>query len=164
MGWEYAERLKEFLLERRYKTLKERGLDPKKRKLVVCWFPLVEHRNLLACRYGPLHEGDRTIPLCRLSNRRVLYFHLWAAAPLLQVGTRRVSVRRRTWVLLSRQKIRIPMWRSSISMHARQQRQEMLAERQRQEKLLKKELMERITTMISHLRWWRLLRNRKCRR
>lgn len=34
-GWEYAARLKEFVLERRAKALKERGLDPKDRKLVV---------------------------------------------------------------------------------------------------------------------------------
>ncbi|KAL0960034.1 hypothetical protein HGRIS_011682 [Hohenbuehelia grisea] len=34
-GWEYAERLKEFVLERREKSLKERGLDPSKRRLVI---------------------------------------------------------------------------------------------------------------------------------
>ncbi|RDB30821.1 hypothetical protein Hypma_005792 [Hypsizygus marmoreus] len=34
-GWEYAERLKEFVLERRAKTLKERGLNPQERKLVI---------------------------------------------------------------------------------------------------------------------------------
>ncbi|KAH0578291.1 hypothetical protein H2248_003917 [Termitomyces sp. 'cryptogamus'] len=34
-GWEYAERLKDFLLERRAKSLKERGIDPHERKLVI---------------------------------------------------------------------------------------------------------------------------------
>jgi len=34
-GWEYAERLKDFVLERREKTLKERGLNPSERKLVI---------------------------------------------------------------------------------------------------------------------------------
>ncbi|KAG6902166.1 hypothetical protein C0995_003640 [Termitomyces sp. Mi166 len=34
-GWEYAERLKDFLLERRAKSLKERGIDPSERKLVI---------------------------------------------------------------------------------------------------------------------------------
>ncbi len=35
-GWEYAERLKEFVLERREKSLQERGINPKERRLVVC--------------------------------------------------------------------------------------------------------------------------------
>jgi len=34
-GWEYAERLKDFVLERRAKSLKERGLNPTERKLVI---------------------------------------------------------------------------------------------------------------------------------
>lgn len=34
-GWEYAERLKEFVLERRAKSLGDRGLNPQDRKLVV---------------------------------------------------------------------------------------------------------------------------------
>ena len=34
-GWEYAERLKEFVLERRVKSLEQRGLNPSERKLVV---------------------------------------------------------------------------------------------------------------------------------
>ncbi|KAG6908938.1 hypothetical protein DXG01_002717 [Tephrocybe rancida] len=34
-GWEYAERLKEFVLERRAKSLKERGVDSNERKLVI---------------------------------------------------------------------------------------------------------------------------------
>lgn len=34
-GWEYAERLKEFVLERREKSLQERGINPKERRLVV---------------------------------------------------------------------------------------------------------------------------------
>lgn len=34
-GWEYAERLKKFVLERRAKALKERGLDPKTSRLMI---------------------------------------------------------------------------------------------------------------------------------
>jgi len=34
-GWEYSERLKEFVLERRAKSLEQRGLNPKDRRLVV---------------------------------------------------------------------------------------------------------------------------------
>lgn len=34
-GWEYAERLKDFVLERRRKTLEQRGIDPGERKLVI---------------------------------------------------------------------------------------------------------------------------------
>ena len=34
-GWEYAERLKEFVLERRAKSLEQRGIDGKDRRLVV---------------------------------------------------------------------------------------------------------------------------------
>lgn len=40
MGWEYAEKLKDFVLERRAKSLKERGLDPKDSRLVVSSFTL----------------------------------------------------------------------------------------------------------------------------
>jgi hypothetical protein len=41
MGWEYAERLKKFVLERRAKALKERGLDPKTSRLVVRSFCII---------------------------------------------------------------------------------------------------------------------------
>lgn len=41
MGWEYAERLKKFVLERRAKALKERGLDPKTSRLVVRSFRII---------------------------------------------------------------------------------------------------------------------------
>ncbi|KAL0064429.1 hypothetical protein AAF712_008593 [Marasmius tenuissimus] len=34
-GWEYAERLKEFVMERRAKSLEQRGLSPSDRKLVI---------------------------------------------------------------------------------------------------------------------------------
>lgn len=34
-GWEYAEQLKDFVLERRAKSLTERGLDPSERRLVI---------------------------------------------------------------------------------------------------------------------------------
>ncbi|KAI1788665.1 bifunctional 6-phosphofructo-2-kinase/fructose-2,6-bisphosphate 2-phosphatase [Ganoderma leucocontextum] len=34
-GWEYAERLKEFVLERRAKSLESRGIDPTERRLVI---------------------------------------------------------------------------------------------------------------------------------
>jgi len=40
-GWEYAERLKKFVLERRAKALKERGLDPKTSRLVVRSFCII---------------------------------------------------------------------------------------------------------------------------
>jgi 6-phosphofructo-2-kinase / fructose-2,6-biphosphatase 4 len=35
-GWEYAYRLKDFVLERRAKCLEQRGVDPNGRRLVVC--------------------------------------------------------------------------------------------------------------------------------
>jgi len=35
VGWEYAERLKDFVLERRAKTLEQRGVNPQDRRLVV---------------------------------------------------------------------------------------------------------------------------------
>lgn len=38
-GWEYAERLKDFVLDRRAKSLEQRGLNPKDRKLVVYIYP-----------------------------------------------------------------------------------------------------------------------------
>ncbi|KAF9528686.1 cytoplasmic protein [Crepidotus variabilis] len=34
-GWEYAEKLKDFVLERRARSLEERGLNPRERKLVI---------------------------------------------------------------------------------------------------------------------------------
>jgi len=34
-GWEYSERLKEFVLERRAKSLEQRGIDPSTRRLVI---------------------------------------------------------------------------------------------------------------------------------
>ncbi|KAF8813143.1 bifunctional 6-phosphofructo-2-kinase/fructose-2,6-bisphosphate 2-phosphatase [Phlegmacium glaucopus] len=34
-GWDYAEKLRDFVLERRAKSLEQRGLDPSKRKLVI---------------------------------------------------------------------------------------------------------------------------------
>lgn len=34
-GWEYAEKLKEYVLERRAKSLEQKGIDPKERKLVI---------------------------------------------------------------------------------------------------------------------------------
>ncbi|KAI0064410.1 bifunctional 6-phosphofructo-2-kinase/fructose-2,6-bisphosphate 2-phosphatase [Artomyces pyxidatus] len=34
-GWEYAERLKDFVLERRAKSLQQRGIDPKTNRLVI---------------------------------------------------------------------------------------------------------------------------------
>lgn len=35
-GWDYSERLKEVVLERRAKSLEQRGFDPNERRLVVC--------------------------------------------------------------------------------------------------------------------------------
>lgn len=40
-GWDYAEKLKDFVLERRAKSLEQRGLDPTQRKLVVSLFKAV---------------------------------------------------------------------------------------------------------------------------
>jgi 6-phosphofructo-2-kinase/fructose-2,6-biphosphatase 4 len=37
-GWEYAERLKEFVLERRAKSLEQKGMNAKDRRLVVSIF------------------------------------------------------------------------------------------------------------------------------
>jgi len=34
-GWEYAEKLKDVVLKRRFKVLQNRGIDPEQRKLVV---------------------------------------------------------------------------------------------------------------------------------
>jgi 6-phosphofructo-2-kinase/fructose-2,6-biphosphatase 4 len=48
IGWEYAAQLKDFVLERRAKSLKERGLDPKTSRLVVRSF------GLLSGTYDPL--------------------------------------------------------------------------------------------------------------
>ena len=39
-GWDYAEKLKNFVLERRAKSLEQRGLDPTQRQLVVCVYAL----------------------------------------------------------------------------------------------------------------------------
>ena len=39
-GWDYAEKLKDFVLERRAKSLEQRGLDPSQRQLVVCIYTL----------------------------------------------------------------------------------------------------------------------------
>jgi hypothetical protein len=41
-GWDYAEKLKDFVLERRAKSLEQRGLDPSQRQLVVCSILLCE--------------------------------------------------------------------------------------------------------------------------
>jgi 6-phosphofructo-2-kinase / fructose-2,6-biphosphatase 4 len=41
-GWDYAEKLKDFVLERRAKSLEQRGLDPTQRQLVVCVYMLCE--------------------------------------------------------------------------------------------------------------------------
>lgn len=50
-GWEYSERLKEFVLERRAKSLEQRGINAKDRRLVVhifsffcCTLPLIYRR------------------------------------------------------------------------------------------------------------------------
>ena len=55
-GWEYAERLKDFVLERRAKTLEARGLSGEDRRLVVCHgVPTsVDCPSLIVFRYGHL--------------------------------------------------------------------------------------------------------------
>lgn len=61
-GWEYAERLKEFVLERRAKSLEQRGLDGTDRRLVVrlsrllLRLPSTNRGN----RSGRLHGGAHT--------------------------------------------------------------------------------------------------------
>lgn len=54
-GWEYADRLKDFVLERRAKTLEARGLNGEDRRLVVGYehFVVIEPPHL-HLRYGPL--------------------------------------------------------------------------------------------------------------
>ena len=51
-GWEYAERLREFVTERRAAALEQRGYDPSDRRLVVRprFLSPVRHRTL--CRFG----------------------------------------------------------------------------------------------------------------
>jgi 6-phosphofructo-2-kinase/fructose-2,6-biphosphatase 4 len=44
-GWDYAERLRDFVLDHRAKALQERGFDPQERRLVVR--PLHPNRLLL---------------------------------------------------------------------------------------------------------------------
>ena len=56
-GWEYAERLKEFVAERRAKSLEQRGLNAKDRRLVVHIFAYIYRiLSLTRCRSG-LHRG-----------------------------------------------------------------------------------------------------------
>lgn len=60
-GWEYAERLKEFVLERRAKSLGDRGLNPQDRKLVVRTPQFIRIEQLLTrSRYGPRLTVART--------------------------------------------------------------------------------------------------------
>lgn len=74
-GWEYAERLKDFVIERRAKSLAERGLDPKDRRLVVSLTALVNMPSDLKSdsRYGrPLaavHITLHGLSLPRLKHR-----------------------------------------------------------------------------------------------
>lgn len=83
-GWEYAERLKEFVLERRSKSLEQRGLNPQDRKLVVCIPNNISSRLLLTPgRSGPRRIVARiTLPgpswpprKHRISLRECLYRH-----------------------------------------------------------------------------------------
>lgn len=50
-GWEYAERLKDFVLERRAKSLEARGLDPSGRRLVVSASPSLLRHDVDSFRY-----------------------------------------------------------------------------------------------------------------
>ena len=64
-GWEYAERLRSFLIERRAKCLLERGLNPVGRRLVVSG-------TFLELKINVRRFFDPPLPsLCRYGHRRV---------------------------------------------------------------------------------------------
>jgi len=58
-GWEYAEKLKEFVLERRAKSLEQRGLNPQDRRLVVSTD--VSQVTELICPYQDLDVYSPTL-------------------------------------------------------------------------------------------------------
>ncbi|SRR6266702_1656749 len=64
IGWEYAAQLKDFVLDRRAKSLKDRGLDPKTSRLVVRLSAIIlcKSRSSFLLRYGPPLAAVRTTP------------------------------------------------------------------------------------------------------
>ncbi|GJE85217.1 bifunctional 6-phosphofructo-2-kinase/fructose-2,6-bisphosphate 2-phosphatase [Phanerochaete sordida] len=58
-GWEYAERLKEFVLERRAKSLEQRGLDASERRLVI-WTSARRRSHHTAWPFLQHSAGDGT--------------------------------------------------------------------------------------------------------
>ena len=70
IGWEYAARLKDFVLDRRAKSLKERGLDPKTSRLWYQCDIILRPRSSFLPRYGPPPAAVRTIPHGRLWLRQ----------------------------------------------------------------------------------------------
>ncbi|KAL6300390.1 bifunctional 6-phosphofructo-2-kinase/fructose-2,6-bisphosphate 2-phosphatase [Sparassis latifolia] len=60
-GWEYAERLKEFVLERRVKSLEQRGIDPTTRRLVI-WTSTRRRSHHTAWPFLSTPEHDSSPP------------------------------------------------------------------------------------------------------
>jgi 6-phosphofructo-2-kinase/fructose-2,6-biphosphatase 4 len=98
-GWEYAEKLKEFVLERRAKSLEQRGHSAKERKLVVLFSTTVLRYAVLttstfhSTRFGllpigaqrTLHGPSSPVPKRRVS-RRVCLLHFLPQRPQAQEG------------------------------------------------------------------------------
>ncbi|KAF8903376.1 6-phosphofructo-2-kinase-domain-containing protein [Gymnopilus junonius] len=60
-GWEYAEKLKDFVLERRAKSLEARGFNPKERKLVI-WTSTRRRAHHTAWPFVAYSQSQTTIP------------------------------------------------------------------------------------------------------
>jgi hypothetical protein len=72
-GWEYAEKLKEFVVQKYNKSLEQRGLDTKERRLVVSKQMFSsEFSRFLSYRYGP----QRVDAVIILRGRSSLHQHL----------------------------------------------------------------------------------------
>jgi hypothetical protein len=67
-GWEYAERLKEFVSERRAKSLEQRGYNPNDRRLVVRATSLFSILVLNSNRFGRRHGAVLITPLGHFSR------------------------------------------------------------------------------------------------
>jgi hypothetical protein len=88
-GWEYAERLKQFVLERRAKTFEQKGLDPKDHRLVVRTLSAIFESGMSDTplyRYGPRPAVERTTQPGRSSRH-----HKHIPARLLHQLMRRVK-------------------------------------------------------------------------
>lgn len=82
-GWEYAERLKEFVVERRAKSLEQRGFDPDDRRLVIwtstrrrahhtAWPFLTPTRSTSIPQQLPITTSHLTAPLQSAIARNVV--------------------------------------------------------------------------------------------